>query len=105
MTSFPYPLRNGAAGWAQSWTKTAVNRMKRLVPFRVRPRTDAKIVRGGAKEFRPLSVNDFPLIVLTHDDMRFLPSFFAHYRAMGVTRFICLDDASTDGSADFITAQ
>jgi hypothetical protein len=52
-----------------------------------------------------LSVDDFPLIVITHNDMRLIASFFQHYRSMGVTRFICLDDASTDGTADFILEQ
>lgn len=46
-----------------------------------------------------------PLIFLVHNDYRFLRSFFAHYRGMGVTRFICVDDGSTDGTREFLLDQ
>ncbi len=45
------------------------------------------------------------LCAVVHDEMFFLPEFLRHYRALGVTRFIFLDDASTDGTADFLRAQ
>ncbi|RLQ88308.1 glycosyltransferase family 2 protein [Notoacmeibacter ruber] len=44
-------------------------------------------------------------VFLCHDDLRFLPSFLEHYRSMGVSRFICVDDRSTDGSREFLQAQ
>jgi Glycosyl transferase family 2 len=45
------------------------------------------------------------LCAIVHDEMYFLPEFLAHYRGLGVARFIFLDDASTDGTADFLAAQ
>jgi hypothetical protein len=42
---------------------------------------------------------------VVHDEMFFLPAFLAHYRAMGVERFALIDDASTDGTAEFLAAQ
>ena len=37
---------------------------------------------------------------IVHDEMFFLPAFLAHYRRLGADRFVILDDASTDGTAD-----
>jgi hypothetical protein len=45
------------------------------------------------------------LCAVVHDEMYFLPAFFAHYRALGVERFVVLDDASTDGTRDYLAAQ
>lgn len=45
------------------------------------------------------------LCAFVHDEMYFLPAFFAHYRKHGVRRFIILDDASQDGTAEFLAAQ
>lgn len=49
----------------------------------------------------------YPLSVcaVVHDETYFLPAFFAHYRGLGVSRFVVLDDASTDGTRDFLLAQ
>ncbi len=52
-----------------------------------------------------LSAHELPLIFLTRNDRKLLPSFLAHYRGMGVARFICVDDASTDGSREFLLEQ
>ena len=64
-----------------------------------------EIHRKSPGVFLPLSDDDFPLVVITHNDMRLMRSFFRHYRSMGVTRFFCMDDASTDGTQDFILDQ
>lgn len=42
---------------------------------------------------------------IVHDELYVLPEFFRHYRALGVDRFLVLDDASTDGSREFLAAQ
>lgn len=49
--------------------------------------------------------DDLPLIFLTRNDAKLMPGFLAHYRALGVTRFICVDDASTDGTREYLLAQ
>ncbi|TDR35685.1 glycosyltransferase family 2 protein [Aquamicrobium defluvii] len=59
----------------------------------------------GGGPVRPLTGNDLPLIFLTHNDRRFVRSFLAHYRALGVTRFICVDDASADGTREALLAE
>ncbi len=53
----------------------------------------------------PLYPDDLPLIFLTHDDAKLMPGFLAHYRALGVTRFICVDDASSDETRAFLLGQ
>lgn len=57
------------------------------------------------ESIRPLQPDDIPLIFLTHNDRRFLPSFLKHYRELGVTRFICVDDQSTDGTRELLIAE
>jgi glycosyltransferase involved in cell wall biosynthesis len=42
---------------------------------------------------------------VVHDEMYFLPAFFAYYRGLGVERFALLDDASTDGTREYLAAQ
>lgn len=44
-------------------------------------------------------------VALTHNEMRILPEFLAHYRRLGVDRFFLVDDHSTDGSRDYLMAQ
>jgi hypothetical protein len=46
-----------------------------------------------------------PLIFLCRNDSSLLPAFFRHYRELGVTRFIVVDDQSSDGSRAWIQAQ
>ncbi|MBO9479503.1 glycosyltransferase family 2 protein [Shimia sp. R11_0] len=50
-------------------------------------------------------VNGFTLTGLVHNEMYFLPPFLAHYRALGVKRFIFVDDRSTDGTTEYLAAQ
>ncbi|HEY6632739.1 MAG TPA: glycosyltransferase family 2 protein [Rhizobiaceae bacterium] len=66
---------------------------------------DVEIHRKSPGALRPLSANDFALVVSTHNDMRLMGSFLQHYRALGVTRFLCVDDLSTDDTAEFLLAQ
>lgn len=39
------------------------------------------------------------------NEMFFLPSFFAHYRKLGIDQFIILDDQSDDGSTEYLARQ
>lgn len=45
------------------------------------------------------------VIALAHNEMYFLPAWLAHYRKLGAVRFIVLDDASTDGTLSYLSAQ
>ncbi|WP_244642658.1 glycosyltransferase family 2 protein [Phyllobacterium sp. 628] len=52
------------------------------------------------RDILPLGDLDIPLIFLTRNSLRFIPSFLEHYRALGVTRFLCVDDQSSDGTRE-----
>ncbi len=45
------------------------------------------------------------LTSVVHDEGWFLPAFLDHYRALGVERFVLLDDRSSDGSRAYLAAQ
>jgi hypothetical protein len=53
----------------------------------------------------PLSEYDIPLILVLRNDRRLLRSFLSHYRSFGVTRFICVDDQSDDGTRELLMEQ
>lgn len=73
----------------------------------LRPRRDNGDVRiwplSGA--VRPLSGSDLPLVFVVKDNKRFMRSFVRHYRKLGVTRFLCVDDNSSDGTREFLLEQ
>lgn len=54
---------------------------------------------------RPLVAGDVPLMAGIRNEMSHLPAFLAHYRALGVTRFLIVDDRSEDGTAEFLARQ
>jgi hypothetical protein len=58
-----------------------------------------------ARPVEPLSEGDLPLVFVTHNDLTILPFFLKHYRGLGVTRFICVDDVSEDGTREFLSRQ
>jgi hypothetical protein len=51
---------------------------------------------------RDLAKYDFPVVMLTNNSRRFLPSLLEHYRQLGATRFLVLDDQSTDGTREYL---
>jgi len=61
----------------------------------------------------PLEIRSNPMLgtyavtvcAIVHDEMFFLEAFLAHYRRLGADRFIILDDASSDGTREFLAAQ
>lgn len=107
MSTFGYPIGGDRRPpWPQSWAARTINYAKRQASLlSLRNAGGLRVERKSPGALRPLSGNDFPLIVITHNDMRLMESFFRHYRSMGVTRFICIDDASMDGTPDFILNQ
>ncbi|WP_085035403.1 glycosyltransferase family 2 protein [Ensifer aridi] len=60
------------------------------------------LTEGGG---RTLGREDISLVFNTHNDRKLLPSFLVHYRKLGVTRFICVDDVSTDGTREYLLDQ
>ena len=49
--------------------------------------------------------NGFTLLAILRNEMFFLPAFLAHYRGLGVQRFVFLDDRSDDGSFEYLQRQ
>ncbi|MES5098721.1 glycosyltransferase family 2 protein [Agrobacterium sp. BA1120] len=49
--------------------------------------------------------NGTDLVFVTHNDLNLIPFFLKHYRSLGVSRFIAVDDASTDGTREFLLEQ
>ncbi len=49
--------------------------------------------------------NEVTVFAILKDELYFIPHFLAHYRRLGVRRFLFLDDRSTDGSLEFLLAQ
>ncbi|HEV7253410.1 MAG TPA: glycosyltransferase family 2 protein [Mesorhizobium sp.] len=52
-----------------------------------------------------LAAGDVVLICVTRDAAKLLPSFLAHYRRIGVSRFAFVDDRSEDGTRSLLEAQ
>ena len=61
---------------------------------------DLTIVSGD-----PDRSHAFTLTGLVHNEMHFLPVFLPHYRALGIDRFIFIDDRSDDGTTAFLARQ
>jgi hypothetical protein len=59
-------------------------------------------VRIQSGRFRDADVN---LYAIMRDEMFFLHAFLAHYRQLGVEQFLILDDSSSDGTREFLSAQ
>jgi len=45
------------------------------------------------------------VITMTKNERSRLPEWFAHYRALGIERFIAIDNGSVDGTLDYLQAQ
>jgi hypothetical protein len=54
---------------------------------------------------RPPRNLPFTLFAVMRNEMYFLPAFLAHYRALGIQQFVIVDDASDDGTGDYLAAQ
>lgn len=54
---------------------------------------------------RPDIGNGPVAVALCHDEMLRLPDWLRHHRQIGIRHFFVVDNASTDGSADYLDAQ
>ena len=70
---------------------------------RIKNRRTAELhLRNGRDR---LEAAELGCVFLCHNDRRMLPAFLDHYRKIGVDRFICVDDQSSDGSIDYLLSQ
>ena len=65
-----------------------------------RDRNDLRVVAGA-----DVDPSGFTLLAILRNEMYFLPAFLAHYRSLGVERFVFLNDRSDDGSFEYICEQ
>ena len=61
---------------------------------------DLRVVAGAN-----VDTSGFTLLALLKNEIYFLPAFLAHYRDLGVKRFVFLNDRSDDGSFDYLRNQ
>ena len=54
---------------------------------------------------RPPRNVPFTLFAVMRNEMYFLPAFLEHYRKLGVAQFVIVDDASDDGTTDYLASQ
>ena len=103
---FEYPFSGKTQNiWSISPTLKFINFLLSLLPNKRNKRSKCKNLACQNKNHTPLSENDFPLIFVVHNGRPLLPSFLDHYRSIGVTRFLCVDDASKDGTREYLLKQ
>ena len=61
---------------------------------------DLRVVAGN-----DVDPSGFTLLAILRNEMYFLPKFLAHYRGLGVRRFVFLNDRSDDGSREYLFKQ
>ncbi|MHC1548205.1 glycosyltransferase family 2 protein [Phyllobacterium sp. K27] len=64
-------------------------------------RPDSKLIKHSGP-MTPLVEDDLPLICVVRNVNNYIRSFLRHYRELGVTRFIFVDDQSDDGTRDVL---
>lgn len=105
--SFRYPVRE-AADWAAMGRLSPLRRLAlalRERRYRQRARPADGIVLTPAKPERPLGADDLALVCTVRNSASYLPAFLVHYRRLGVTRFVFVDDRSDDGTAELLAGQ
>ena len=73
--------------------------METLVSLR-QTHNDLRVVAGA-----DVDPSGFTLLAVLRNEMYFLPDFLAHYRRLGVERFVFLNDRSDDGSIEYLCQQ
>lgn len=72
---------------------------------RYAPINRASDIRWVSKPAGALGADDVVVIAVGRNERRRIPHFLAHYRRLGAARFVYIDNASDDGSADYLAAQ
>lgn len=101
-----YPVRD-ASDWSAYRSAPVLRRLK----FRWRHARLSLFGKGidpqlsrMSGSFAPLRADDLPLVCVMRNAVSHLKAFLRHYRGLGVTRFIVVDDRSTDGTAEILAA-
>ncbi len=89
-------LRRAWSAWRLRWKR------RRLLWRVIRARRALTPLADRTALIRPGDILAFTTL---RNEMQRLPEFLAHYRRLGVRHFLIVDNASTDGSADFLRGQ
>ncbi|MCB1404847.1 MAG: glycosyltransferase family 2 protein [Rhodobacteraceae bacterium] len=91
------------SGVARIWQAYQLRRKRQLRLGRaLRKRRELQVLVNRTDAIRP---RDILLFATLRNERARLPSFLAHYRRLGVSQFLIVDNGSTDGSADYLGAQ
>lgn len=101
---FSFPLDQSAPYKSSDSPNTAKKFISALYR-RLKNRRLAQLVLSKGRGPQDCANEAILCVFLCHNDKRFLRSFLEHYRSLGVTRFICVDDQSSDGSRQFLQEQ
>src|SRR5262249_4558193 len=99
--AFRYPVRD-----ASEWRAIQSPPVSRRVKAHLRhvrasmplPRTSHQGLLEPVGHVAPLAPDDIPAICIVRNANNYIRSFLRYYRALGVTRFIVVDDRSVDGT-------
>lgn len=96
--------RSRILGHPQSWAARYKLRLKRrrLLWRCLRARHQLTRLEDRTGE---ISKGDILAVAVLRNEMMRLPYFLQHYRKLGVSQFLVVDNDSTDGSADYLRAQ
>ncbi|WP_244630874.1 glycosyltransferase family 2 protein [Aureimonas sp. ME7] len=98
--TFAYPV-NDPADWAamrrlSPWRRLVLALRERRYRKRAVPAEGVEL--RPQESIRPLERDDLALVCTVRNSAPYLPAFLAHYRRLGVTRFVFVDDRSDDGT-------
>lgn len=103
-----FPIRN----WNPSFVRlSTVQRLHVEISSRgaarrlARSKQDVDLIPERPGGIRQLRDSDLPLLLVVRNSIKTLPTFLAHYRGLGVTRFLCADDRSSDGTREYLLKQ
>lgn len=90
-------------GAADAWQAYRLRLKRRRLLLRAwRKRSEIAAVADRSAAIRPRAILGFATV---RNESHRLPHFLHHYRQLGVDHFLIVDNASADGSADFLAGQ
>lgn len=102
-----YPVK-AAGDWHCVGKLSSLDRLAlafRNLRYRRRGRKFGPVPLSAARRLAaPLNPSDIVLICVTRNAQKYLPSFLAHYRRLGVARFAFVDDHSDDATRALLLA-
>lgn len=109
--SLPYPITNDKESAVYACPPGS-NARRRLNDWRQRankspskPRAPIESIVSTHTQARRLEDSDIAVIVCVRNGAPYIPLFLSHYRSIGITRFIVLDNGSTDATVELLAGE